>query len=83
MVCARSPFLLTTSTLKNFLSNDLMLTFSLVCAISAKFYRNPDYYPRLAPMAKKLAFHVLERGYKSVEVCITRLRPHPAVLDTG
>ncbi|KAF8598869.1 hypothetical protein BDV93DRAFT_560894 [Ceratobasidium sp. AG-I] len=52
VVGARSPFLLTT-----------------ICAISAKFYtKNSGYYPKLAAIAKKLAFSVLERGYKTVEI---------------
>ncbi|KAF8607837.1 hypothetical protein BDV93DRAFT_467449, partial [Ceratobasidium sp. AG-I] len=52
MVCSRSPFLLTT-----------------ICAIAAKFYKKkPELYIKLASIAKKLAFSVPERGYKSVEI---------------
>ncbi|KAG8747559.1 hypothetical protein FRC10_000695 [Ceratobasidium sp. 414] len=52
MVCSRSPFLLTT-----------------ICAIAAKFYsKKPELYLKLSGIAKKLAFSVPERGYKSVEV---------------
>ncbi|KAB5595391.1 Fungal Zn(2)-cys(6) binuclear cluster domain containing protein [Ceratobasidium theobromae] len=52
MVCSRSPFLLTT-----------------VCAIAAKFYtKKPELHLKLAGIAKKLAFSVPERGYKSVEI---------------
>ncbi|KAG9122257.1 hypothetical protein FRC07_001458 [Ceratobasidium sp. 392] len=52
MVCSRSPFLLTT-----------------ICAIAAKFYtKKPELYLKLSGIAKKLAFSVPERGYKSVEI---------------
>lgn len=52
LVCSRSPFLLTT-----------------ICAISSKFYtEKPDLHPRLNELAKKLAFNVPARGYKSVEI---------------
>ncbi|CAE6494613.1 unnamed protein product [Rhizoctonia solani] len=52
MVCSRSPFLLTT-----------------VCSIAAKFYsKKPDLCLKLGAIAKKLAFSVPERGYKSVEI---------------
>ncbi|CAE6455399.1 unnamed protein product [Rhizoctonia solani] len=52
MVCSRSPFLLTT-----------------ICSIAAKFYsKKPELHLRLASIAKKLAFSVPERGYKSVEI---------------
>ncbi|CAE6523226.1 unnamed protein product [Rhizoctonia solani] len=52
MVCSRSPFLLTT-----------------ICSIAGKFYsKKPDLYLKLAAIAKKLAFSVPERGYKSVEI---------------
>ncbi|KAH9843128.1 uncharacterized protein C8Q71DRAFT_699738 [Rhodofomes roseus] len=52
LVCSRSPFLLTT-----------------ICAVAARFYdTRPELYPRLAELAKKLAFNVPARGYKSVEI---------------
>ncbi|KAJ6531154.1 fungal-specific transcription factor domain-containing protein [Mycena capillaripes] len=52
LVCSRSPFLLTT-----------------ICAISSKFYdANPELHPKLTEMAKKLAFSVPARGYKSLEI---------------
>ncbi|KAG8699118.1 hypothetical protein FRC08_005498 [Ceratobasidium sp. 394] len=52
MVCSRSPFLLTA-----------------ICAIAAKFYgKKPELYLKLSGIAKKLAFSVPERGYKSVEI---------------
>ncbi|SJL12170.1 uncharacterized protein ARMOST_15591 [Armillaria ostoyae] len=52
LVCSRSPFLLTT-----------------ICAISSKFYtEKPDLHPRLNELAKKLAFSVPARGYKSLEI---------------
>ncbi|KAJ7772989.1 fungal-specific transcription factor domain-containing protein [Mycena maculata] len=52
LVCSRSPFLLTT-----------------ICAISSKFYDgNPELHPKLTEMAKKLAFSVPARGYKSLEI---------------
>ncbi|KAJ6501982.1 fungal-specific transcription factor domain-containing protein [Mycena sanguinolenta] len=52
LVCSRSPFLLTT-----------------ICAIASKFYdANPELHPKLTEMAKKLAFSVPARGYKSLEI---------------
>ncbi|KAF8891374.1 fungal-specific transcription factor domain-containing protein [Infundibulicybe gibba] len=52
LVCSRSPFLLTT-----------------ICAISSKFYTaKPDLHPQLTELAKKLAFSVPAKGYKSVEI---------------
>ncbi|KAJ1308658.1 hypothetical protein OPQ81_004352 [Rhizoctonia solani] len=52
MVCSRSPFLLTT-----------------ICSIAAKFYsKKHELYLKLGAIAKKLAFSVPERGYKSVEI---------------
>ncbi|KAJ7633103.1 fungal-specific transcription factor domain-containing protein [Roridomyces roridus] len=52
LVCSRSPFLLTT-----------------ICAISSKFYdAKPELHPKLTEMAKKLAFSVPARGYKSLEI---------------
>lgn len=54
-------------------SSHLHLTFIhsdfSVCAISSKFYSNrPELHPRLTNLARKLAFSVPERGYKSVEI---------------
>ncbi|KAF9077228.1 fungal-specific transcription factor domain-containing protein [Rhodocollybia butyracea] len=52
LVCSRSPFLLTT-----------------ICAIASKFYlEKPDLHTRLTDLAKKLAFGVPAKGYKSVEI---------------
>lgn len=52
LVCSRSPFLLT-----------------VICAISSKFYEpRPDLHPKLMDLARKLAFSVPEKGYKSVEI---------------
>ncbi|EJD53110.1 hypothetical protein AURDEDRAFT_110871 [Auricularia subglabra TFB-10046 SS5] len=52
LVCSRSPFLLTT-----------------ICAIASRFHTaKPELFPRLENLAKKLAFSVPERGYKSVEI---------------
>ncbi|KAF8731638.1 hypothetical protein AX14_004546 [Amanita brunnescens Koide BX004] len=52
LVCSRSPFLLTT-----------------ICAIASKFYtEKPELHNRLTELAKKLAFSVPARGYKSVEI---------------
>ncbi|KAJ7193876.1 fungal-specific transcription factor domain-containing protein [Mycena pura] len=52
LVCSRSPFLLTT-----------------ICAISSKFYDvKPELHNQLTEMAKKLAFSVPARGYKSLEI---------------
>ncbi|KAJ7578465.1 fungal-specific transcription factor domain-containing protein [Mycena floridula] len=52
LVCSRSPFLLTT-----------------ICAIASKFYEaKPELHLRLTELAKKLAFSVPAKGYKSVEI---------------
>ncbi|PFH51718.1 hypothetical protein AMATHDRAFT_74760 [Amanita thiersii Skay4041] len=52
LVCSRSPFLLTA-----------------ICSISSKFYTTkPELHPRLTELAKKLAFSVPAKGYKSVEI---------------
>ncbi|KAG2019940.1 nuclear protein [Coprinopsis cinerea AmutBmut pab1-1] len=52
LVCSRSPFLLTT-----------------ICSIASKFYTaKPELHPRLTELAKKLAFSVPAKGYKSVEI---------------
>ncbi|KAF8163657.1 fungal-specific transcription factor domain-containing protein [Crassisporium funariophilum] len=52
LVCSRSPFLLTT-----------------ICSIASKFYTaKPDLHPRLTELAKRLAFSVPAKGYKSVEI---------------
>lgn len=71
LVCSRSPFLLTTS-----MSPPLPLLSLMaiphpqqVCSIASKFYTpNPDFHPRLTELAKKLAFSVPAKGYKSVEI---------------
>lgn len=40
-----------------------------VCAIAARFYdARAELYPRLTEVAKKLAFNVPAKGYKSVEI---------------
>ncbi|KIK62893.1 hypothetical protein GYMLUDRAFT_41756 [Collybiopsis luxurians FD-317 M1] len=52
LVCSRSPFLLTT-----------------MCAVASKFYlEKPELHSRLTELAKKLAFSVPAKGYKSVEI---------------
>ncbi|TFK30236.1 hypothetical protein FA15DRAFT_581395 [Coprinopsis marcescibilis] len=52
LVCSRSPFLLTT-----------------ICSIASKFYTaKPELHPKLTELAKKLAFSVPAKGYKSVEI---------------
>ncbi|KAH6908321.1 fungal-specific transcription factor domain-containing protein [Coprinopsis sp. MPI-PUGE-AT-0042] len=52
LVCSRSPFLLTT-----------------ICSIASKFYTaKPELHPRLTELAKRLAFSVPAKGYKSVEI---------------
>lgn len=41
----------------------------LVCSIASKFYTaKPDLHPKLTELAKKLAFSVPAKGYKSVEI---------------
>ncbi|KAF9557137.1 hypothetical protein CPC08DRAFT_669049 [Agrocybe pediades] len=52
LVCSRSPFLLTT-----------------ICSIASKFYdAKPELHPKLTELAKRLAFSVPAKGYKSVEI---------------
>ncbi|EIW84743.1 hypothetical protein CONPUDRAFT_116908 [Coniophora puteana RWD-64-598 SS2] len=52
LICSRSPFLLTT-----------------ICAIAARFYSaKPELYGQLMELAKKLAFSVPLKGYKSLEI---------------
>ncbi|KAG8863074.1 hypothetical protein FRB96_009254 [Tulasnella sp. 330] len=53
LVCSRSPFLLTA-----------------ICAVSSKFHHTArvEVHQRLNKIARKLAFSVLEQGFKSVEV---------------
>ncbi|KAI0362543.1 hypothetical protein OH77DRAFT_1388652 [Trametes cingulata] len=52
LVCSRSPFLLTS-----------------ICAVASRFYdARPDLHPKLSELARKLAFQVPARGYKSVEI---------------
>ncbi|KAG9039454.1 hypothetical protein FRB95_010743 [Tulasnella sp. JGI-2019a] len=53
LVCSRSPFLLTA-----------------ICAVSSKFHNTAriEVHQRLNKIARKLAFGVLEQGFKSVEV---------------
>lgn len=75
MVCSRSPFLLTTSMCAfHYVSCTQDANNLAVCAIAAKFYtKKPELYLKLASIAKKLAFSVPERGYKSVEVSLLAL----------
>ncbi|KAI0672819.1 fungal-specific transcription factor domain-containing protein [Trametes maxima] len=52
LVCSRSPFLLTS-----------------ICAVASRFYdARPDLHLKLSDLARKLAFQVPARGYKSVEI---------------
>ncbi|KAI8989815.1 fungal-specific transcription factor domain-containing protein [Trametes punicea] len=52
LVCSRSPFLLTS-----------------ICAVASRFYdARPELHPKLSDLARKLAFSVPARGYKSVEI---------------
>jgi hypothetical protein len=70
LVCSRSPFLLTTSMSRSdfFFRSDTHQK-KLVCSIASKFYTaKPDLHPRLTELAKKLAFSVPAKGYKSVEI---------------
>lgn len=46
-----------------------VLTGPSVCSIASKFYTaKPDLHPRLTELAKRLAFSVPAKGYKSVEI---------------
>ncbi len=41
----------------------------LVCSIASKFYAaKPELHPKLTELAKQLAFSVVAKGYKSVEI---------------
>lgn len=52
LVCSRSPFL-----------------FTCVCSVASKFYtKRPELYAQCLHRAKKMAFDVLGRGLKSVEI---------------
>jgi hypothetical protein len=52
MICARSPFL-----------------FTCVCTIGARFYpRRPELYQKCLAQAKKSAYLIMSRGWKSVEI---------------
>ena len=69
LVCSRSPFLLTTSTFCVTSLLPLISQFPPVCSIASKFYTaKPDLHPKLTELAKRLAFSVPAKGYKSVEI---------------
>ncbi|KAI1794724.1 fungal-specific transcription factor domain-containing protein [Ganoderma leucocontextum] len=52
LVCSRSPFLLTS-----------------ICAVASRFFEDrPELHAKLSELARKLAFQVPARGYKSVEI---------------
>lgn len=41
-----------------------------ICALAARYYsKRPELHHSLSMYAKRLAFEVPSRGYKSVEVC--------------
>ena len=47
----------------------MRLTQPIVCAVASRFYdARPDLHPKLSDLARKLAFQVPARGYKSVEI---------------
>ncbi|KAK0543055.1 hypothetical protein OC846_003662 [Tilletia horrida] len=52
-ICARSPFL-----------------FSVVCCVASRYYthKRPDLYGKCLAEAKRCAFNIMHRGYKSVEI---------------
>ncbi|CBQ68910.1 conserved hypothetical protein [Sporisorium reilianum SRZ2] len=51
-ICSRSPFL-----------------FTCVCAVAAKFYeRRPDLHAKCLALTRKVAFDVVNRGFKSIEI---------------
>jgi hypothetical protein len=71
LVCSRSPFLLTTGAFRFsfFLPSRRDLIKIAVCSIASKFYTaKPDLHPKLTELAKRLAFSVPAKGYKSVEI---------------
>ncbi|CAD6976042.1 unnamed protein product [Tilletia controversa] len=53
LICARSPFL-----------------FSAVCCVASRYYshKRPDLYAKCLAEAKRCAFDIMHRGYKSVEI---------------
>ena len=51
-ICSRSPFL-----------------FTCVCTVAAKFYeRRPDLHSKCLALTRKVAFDVVNRGFKSIEI---------------
>ncbi|CDS01907.1 hypothetical protein [Sporisorium scitamineum] len=51
-ICSRSPFL-----------------FTCVCTVAAKFYeRRPDLHAKCLALTRKVAFDVVNRGFKSIEI---------------
>ncbi|SNX86216.1 uncharacterized protein MEPE_04925 [Melanopsichium pennsylvanicum] len=51
-ICSRSPFL-----------------FTCVCTVAAKFYeRRPDLHAKCLALTRKVAFEVVNRGFKSIEI---------------
>jgi hypothetical protein len=51
-------------------SNHFHQLTSRICAIAARYYeKREDLHSMLSAYAKRLAFEVPSRGYKSVEVC--------------
>lgn len=51
-ICSRSPFL-----------------FTCVCTVAAKFYdRRPDLHAKCMALTRKVAFDVVNRGFKSIEI---------------
>lgn len=60
---------------RSFHTPDLVLQRSqflctVICAIAARYYhKKPELHSKLSAYAKRLAFEVPSRGYKSVEVC--------------
>ncbi|KAL9932991.1 hypothetical protein V8E36_008246 [Tilletia maclaganii] len=53
LICARSPFL-----------------FTVVCCVASRYYshKRPDLYAKCLAEARRLAFDIMSRGYKSVEI---------------
>ena len=51
-ICSRSPFL-----------------FTCICTVASKFYtRRPDLHQKCLSLVKKVAFDVMSRGFKSIEI---------------
>ena len=75
---SRSPFLFTCSKsarMRKVLSSEALtqplLAGETVCTVAARYYtkRKDDLYRKCLRIAKRIAFDVMTKGYKSTEIC--------------